>query len=323
MIEILVEQDQQHQRLDRFLKKYLPKASLSHIYKMIRKDIKVNGKRKKPEYVLVLGDVLQLYVDQDVIDSFGEEKKAPKSKRQFSVVYEDENLLVVNKPRGLLTHGDQFEKKNTLVNQVIDYLVTKGDYVFSRNNTFIPAPVNRLDRNTSGIVLFGKNNVALQLLNQIIKEKKCIRKFYLTIGEGLLEESVSLKSRMVKDERRNRISVKDEDSEGKYMETILRPLERKNGFSLIEAELITGRTHQIRAHMASQNLNMIGDGKYGDPKCNEQMKTRFGLTSQFLHAYKVEFNQCPEPLDYLEGKVLEAPLPPLFLRIKQEMFGEK
>lgn len=332
MIEILIGREQEQQRLDRYLKKYLPKASLSHIYKMIRKDVKVNGKRAKPEYVLALGDVLRIYAGQEVLDSFGEERKLPKAKRQFAVVYEDDHLLAVNKPRGLLTHGDQFEKKNTLVNQVIDYLVAKGDYAFSRSNTFIPAPVNRLDRNTSGIVLFGKNNGALRLLNRMIKEKTCIRKFYLAIGAGALEAPAVLRSAMVKDEKRNRIhlrevsgnsGISDGNDEGKYMETILRPLAVKDGFSLVEAELVTGRTHQIRAHMASKGLPIIGDGKYGDPGCNERIKERFGLSSQFLHAYRVEFGACPAPLDYLEGKVLTAPLSDLFSRIKLEIFGEE
>ena len=331
MIEIIIGREQEQQRLDRFLKKYLPKASLSHIYKMIRKDVKVNGKRKKPEYALVFGDALQIYTSQEIVDSLGEERKRPKVKQQFAVVYEDEHLLAVNKPRGLLTHGDRSEKKNTLVNQVIDYLVAKGDYAFSRSNTFIPAPVNRLDRNTSGIVLFGKNNAALKLLNRMIKEKTCIRKFYLAVGMGELKAPVVLRSTMVKDEVRNRIHLKEDSGsfgisdgdDGKYMETILRPLAVKDGFSLVEAELVTGRTHQIRAHMASKGLYIIGDGKYGDPECNERMKERFGLSSQFLHAYRVEFGDCPAPLKNLEGKVLTAPLPVLLSRIKLEIFGEE
>ena len=319
MIEIIIGEDQEQQRLDRFLKKYLPEAPLSYIYKMVRKDVKINGKRVKPESILVLGDTICLYIPTEEVDRYARKKEEHRVKKQFTVVYEDENMVIVNKPKGILTHGDSEEKKNTLVNQVVGYLVEKGDYAFSRNNTFIPAPVNRLDRNTSGIVIFGKNNVALQNLNKMIKDKKYIKKYYLAIAEGELHQEITLRSTMIKDEKLNKITVK-EQGEGKSMETIIRPLSYKSGYTLVEAELVTGRTHQIRAHLANQNLYIIGDIKYGSPKGNRFANERFGLTTQFLHAYKLKFENCPEPFTYMNGKEIMAPLSSELADIKAEMF---
>ncbi len=325
MIEIKIGNEQEKQRLDRFLKKYLPKAPLSHIYKIIRKDLKVNGKRVPPEYVLNYGDALNLYMPEELIREYSEVKKPAyaKAKKQFTVIYEDDNILLVNKPKGLLTHGDKTEKKNTLVNQVVNYLVDKGDYRFSRVNTFVPAPVNRLDRNTSGIVIFGKNNLSLQCLNRMIKDKESIGKYYLAIAKGILEKPVVLRSTMQKDEENNMIHLSDESAPGlKVMETIIRPLAVNNGFTLVEAQLVTGRTHQIRAHLASQRLFIIGDIKYGSPQGNAYAKQKYGLTTQFLHAYKLKFENCPELFEYLNGKEFEAPLPEDLKKIRNSMFGD-
>lgn len=316
--------EQEQQRLDRYLRKLLPNAPLSRIYKIIRTDVKVNGKRVKPEHMLCLDDEIKLFLPKDIIDSFAREEKNPekKAKKQFTVIYEDDNILLVNKPKGLLTHGDKTEKKNTLVNQVVGYLVDKGDYKFSRINTFVPAPVNRLDRNTSGLVIFGKNNTALQALNRMIKDKESINKYYMAIAKGELREEKVLRSTMEKDHEQNRIRLGAEDEEGlKYMETIIRPLAVRNGFSLVEAQLVTGRTHQIRAHLASQKLYIIGDIKYGSPAGNAFAKKNFGLTTQFLHAYKLEFENCPPPFGYLNGRSFEAPLSEDLEAVKEKMFG--
>ncbi len=326
MIEINIGEEQQEQRLDRFLKKYLPQASLGHIYKIIRIKVKVNGKKAKPEQYLKMGDVLALYLPEDVLEGFlrpEQEPRRTKGGRRFSVVYEDENLLLVNKPRGLLTHGDQTEKKNTLVNQVLDYLVETGAYRFSRTGTFVPAPVNRLDRNTSGLVIFGKNNLALQCLNRMIRSKESIGKFYLAAAKGELMEEKVLRSVMEKDHDKNRIRILEEGSaDGRIMETILRPISCKNGYSLVEAQLVTGRTHQIRAHMASEGLPILGDPKYGRPGVNKEMKERFGLKGQFLHAWRLTFQDCPEMFGYLNGKEFTAPLPAGLEKIRKELFEE-
>ena len=327
MIEINIGAEEQEQRLDRFLKKFLSKASLGHIYKIIRTKVRVNGKKAKPEQYLKKGDVLALYLSEDALEAFLKpEKESAHSTapRQFTVVYEDENILLVNKPAGLLTHGDRTEKKNTLVNQVLDYLVETGAYRFSRVNTFVPAPANRLDRNTSGLVIFGKNNLALQCLNRMIRKKDSIGKFYLAAAKGELTEEKILRSVMEKDEDKNRIRILEgEAPEGRVMETVLRPVACRNGYSLVEAQLITGRTHQIRAHMASAGLHILGDPKYGDPSVNKEIKERFGLTGQFLHSARLSFRNCPEMLNYLDGKEFTAPLPAKLEKIRKELFEER
>lgn len=327
MIEINIGAEEQEQRLDRFLKKFLPKASLGHVYKIIRTKVRVNGKKAKPEQYLKKGDVLALYLPEDALEAFLKPEKESarnSSPRQFTVVYEDENLLLVNKPAGLLTHGDRTEKKNTLVNQVLDYLVDTGAYRFSRVNTFVPATVNRLDRNTSGLVIFGKNNLALQCLNEMIRSKESIGKYYLAAAKGELTEERTLRSVMEKDEEKNRIRILEGDApKGRVMETVLRPVACRNGYSLVEAQLITGRTHQIRAHMASAGLHILGDPKYGDLSVNKKMKESFGLTGQFLHAGRLAFWDCPEMFRYLDGKEFRAPLPAKLERIKRELFEEE
>ncbi len=184
MENIQITKNEENQRLDRFLRKYLKNASLSYIYKAIRKDVKVNGKRGKEDQILYEGDEISLYMDSDEIEEFQKKKDRPQGKRQFRVAYEDENVLVVEKPFGLLTHGDITEKKNTLANQVLGYLIEEGKYSPRNERTFVPSPVNRLDRNTTGLVIFGKNAAALAALNKMIRERTSIKKYYWTIVAG-------------------------------------------------------------------------------------------------------------------------------------------
>ncbi|QIB70183.1 RluA family pseudouridine synthase [Aminipila butyrica] len=321
MIKLVITENEDKQRLDRFLKKYLKNASLSYIYKLIRKDIKINGKRGSAETVLVQGDELSLYMTEEDLASLTAVKKDQKAKRQFNIAYEDEQLLVAEKPFGLLTHGDSTEKKNHLANQVISYLIEKGDYRPDRERTFVPSPVNRLDRNTTGLVMFGKNSSSLQTLNKMIREKGYVSKYYLTIVAGELKEGLILQDKMEKDGRKNMVRVMPMEEEGgKVMETIARPLIWKNGYTLVEVELVTGRTHQIRAHLAGAGYPVIGDTKYGDPSVNRRIEKRFRLTTQFLHAYKLSFHEADEPLQYMIGKDIEGRLPKNLEDIRQELF---
>lgn len=321
MIKITIGGNEKEQRLDRFLKKYLKNASLSYIYKLIRKDVKINGKRGNIETMLSEGDEISLYINEEELAKMTESKNHIKSKRQFNIAYEDENILIAEKPFGLLTHGDFTEKKNHLANQVISYLIEKGDYVPRIERTFVPSPVNRLDRNTTGLVLFGKNNKSLQLLNKMIRERGYINKYYLTIVSGNLRKELILKDKMEKDERKNMVKVMPEDYEdGKMMETIARPLKYNNGYTLVEVELVTGRTHQIRAHLARAGYPIIGDTKYGHSSANRKIEEEFKLTTQFLHAYRLSFIGAEEPLEYLIGKNIVAELPKNLENIKNAIF---
>lgn len=321
MVKLTITENEQNQRLDRFLKKYLKNAPLSHIYKLIRKDIKVNGKRAKADTVLCQGDEISLYMDEETLRKQMRPQKTAMAKRQFAIAYEDDDLLIVDKPFGLLTHGDSKEKKNTLANQVCGYLQQKGEYHPGKERVFVPSPVNRLDRNTTGLVIFGKNSRALQALNSMMREKGQVSKWYLTITAGELDNILVLADRMEKDGRANRVAVLPLDSEkGKIMETVARPLEQGGGFTLTEVELITGRTHQIRAHLSQAGFPVIGDVKYGDQKVNRKMKARFELTTQLLHAYKLRFNEVDPYLKHLTGKEITAALPESFERIKKQLF---
>ena len=322
MIKIIIGLNEDNQRLDRFLKKYLKNAPLSYIYKIIRKDVKVNGKRGAIDLVLLNGDEVALYISDDDLENLLEPKKHQKAKKQFTVAYEDENIIIVEKPFGLLTHGDQNEKKNTLANQVVGYLIEKGDYVPRVEKTFVPSPVNRLDRNTTGLVLFGKNNRALQSLNHMLREKGFVKKFYITVVCGEMEKPLILRDKMEKDHESNTVKVMGIDVEGgKIMETIARPITVKNGFTLVEVELVTGRTHQIRAHLGNAGFPVIGDAKYGKREINRKIEQKYGLTTQFLHAYKLCFEKGEEPLEYLAGLIITGSLPETLENIKVDMFG--
>ena len=322
MINIEIGKNEQNQRLDKFLRKYLGKAPLSYIYKAIRKDVKVNGKRSKEDYVLELGDIVTLYMADETIENYRKKVDTTRAKRQFKIAYEDENLMIVEKPFGLLTHGDRNEKKNHLANQVIDYLIETGSYNPRIEKTFTPAPVNRLDRNTTGLVLFGKTNLAVQQLNQMIREKDKVSKCYMTIVDGNLKKELHLRDRMVKDRVNNKVTVLSMDEDGLEMETIVRPLQTSGKYTLVEVEIITGRTHQIRAHLAKAGHPVIGDVKYGDKRINGYVRQRFDLNTQLLHAYKLHFDRCEGELAYLNGKTIYAELPEDFIRIKTGLFGE-
>ncbi|MCI5721467.1 MAG: RluA family pseudouridine synthase [Firmicutes bacterium] len=320
MVNIEIGKNEQKQRLDKFLRKYLGNASLSYIYKAIRKDVKVNGRRAKEDTMLELGDVITLYISDEELSALTRTRRSTRVKRQFKVAYEDDNIIVVEKPFGLLTHGDRTEKKNHLANQVVDYLIEKGDYNPRLERTFTPASVNRLDRNTTGLVLFGKTGEALQTLNRMIREKDKVNKYYMTIVKGRVKGELHLRDRMVKDERTNKVRVLSMDEEGRDMETIVRPIETGRDFTLVEVELITGRTHQIRAHLAKAGHPVIGDVKYGDRKVNEMVRRRFNLNTQLLHAYKLTFRGCTGALEYLNDLEITADLPEDFANIRRELF---
>lgn len=327
MIKITITANEADQRLDRFLKKYFKRASLSAIYKMIRKDIKVNGKRAKEDTQLKDGDELSLYMSEEKLAELTAPVKKKAAKRQFKIAYEDENVLIVDKPKGLLTHGDSHEKKNTLVNQVCGYLQDKGEYDPAREKTFVPSPVNRLDRNTTGLVIFGKNAAALRILTALLRERDHVEKYYMTIVCGKLDKELILDGRLVKDHERNISSVvpskdgsKGEDGveEGKEAMTHVRPLVVGKNFSLAEARIFTGRTHQIRVHLAGAGYPLAGDIKYGDRKTVELLK-KYGISTQLLHAYKLKFKGMPEELASLEGKVVEAAPPADFAKAEAKL----
>lgn len=341
MVEIRIGTNEQGQRLDRFLRKYLQGAPLSLIYRMVRKDVKVNGKREKNVYMLEDGDVVTLYLDQNHLDELrgagsrgvdhsgrnGQDRTGRKPRRTFRIAYEDDEVLIADKPAGLLTHGDRTEKSKHLANQVQDYLIEKGEYDPRNEKTFAPAPVNRIDRNTSGLVIFAKNYDTLKRFNELIRERKKIRKFYLTVVCGRIPGEMTLSGMISKDEARNVSGMTgEEDANSKTAVTHVRPL--RNGvieelgnreFTLAEVEIETGRTHQIRVQLADAGYPLAGDPKYGDPLVNKKLKDTFGLTHQLLTAAKLEFGDMNDDHPALSGKTVEAEIPKVFRKVRNSI----
>lgn len=304
------------QRVDKFVRKWLKDVPLSAIFKAFRKgDIKVNGKKTKEKYSLVEGDIVETYY----ISSEPEKKKFVRIDNNFKVTYEDENMLLLEKWPGVLVHSNSESGEPTLTDYVLSYLYDKGDYEPEKEVTFTPAPCNRLDRNTSGIVVFGKNFEALKLLNEMIRERK-IKKYYTALVKGKLKDGI-YEGYIYKNEDANISKVFDSEMPNtKKIAMEVKTIQTCGSFSLIEIDLITGRSHQLRAHLNHLNHPIVGDNKYGDKKLNSFFNNKYGLDYQFLYAYKLIFKNCPEKLAYMENKTIAESLPPILKKVKTDVF---
>lgn len=317
--EIIVGENDGGQRIDRFLRRYLSEAPMSFIYRMIRrKNIELNRKKTNPEEIIEVGDRIQLFLADDTIAKFRGGIIIEESNIEIDVIYEDENIILINKPVGVLSHSSEDDDEN-IVDGMIAYLIANGDYNPEEEHNFIPGICNRLDRNTSGIIIGGKTYSALRELNQAMRDGN-IGRFYKTIVSGRLEEEITLKDYLIKDGDENKVEILEEDREG-AREVITRviPLDYKEGYSLLEIDLITGRTHQIRAHLESIGHPIIGDRKYGDRKVNI-LFNKYGLKDQYLQAYKIEFNNLSGQLSYLNGKSFQAEPIGLLERVEGDLF---
>lgn len=300
MIEVKVCENEKNQRLDKFLLKYLNNANKSFIYKMLRKKrIKLNLKKANGNEILNLDDIIQLYLSEETISSFQKQVSLEKTSQNFSIIYEDKNLIISSKPTNLVSQPDASNKSNSLNDQLLYYLYKKGEY--SPNNTFKPSICNRLDRNTSGIVVFGKTFEAVQLLNKAFKERE-IDKYYLTVVNGVIKEKGILKMYYLAKENNQVIISKNYIKNSKEILTEYKPLKTKNNLTLLEVKLITGKTHQVRVSFNHFNHPIIGDRKYGNENLNKKVKEMFGLENQFLHCYKIVFKQKNSSLEYLYNK---------------------
>ena len=307
MQKIVISSKEANQRVDKYVKKFLNEAPLSFIYKLFRKkDIKINGHWVKENYILNEGEELTIYVSDSQLEEFNKPKEIEKVTLNHQIVYEDENILIVNKPRGLLVHGDEGEKKLTLANQVINYLYFKGEYDPKNDHGFIPAPAHRLDRNTSGLVCFAKNLVSLQELEDLFKEKEEITKEYKALVVGKFEGTRHIDAPLLKDQKSGLVRI---SKQGKNAETIVKFAENHGDFTLVNVQILTGRTHQIRVHLASIGYPVVGDAKYGDFKANKEVREKYKFENQFLTAYKLSFKNLKGHLSYLSGKSFEVKLP--------------
>ena len=322
MKEIRITKNEENQRLDKFLLKYMNKASKGFLYKMLRKKrIKYNGGRAEGSELLKAGDTLQLYLAEETISSFMEEKTVAEAKRHFAIVYEDDDILVVSKPAGLLTHPEKSSDKDTLIDQILYYLYQKGQYLPEADSSFTPALCNRLDRNTSGIVIAGKTLKGVQAVNETIRSHK-LDKYYLTLVAGEIREAGEITAYLTKDEEKNQVRISKREGSGKKTMTKYRPLACAKGYTLLEIHLITGKTHQIRAHMQSIGHPVVGDRKYGSEHSNQKFREEYALSNQFLHAIRVEWKEKDGPLGYLYGKEMTAPLPKTLQEICDALFGK-
>lgn len=297
-----------NQRLDKFIRKSLPNLPQTLMYKYIRiKRIKVNRKRAEISTILKVGDIVDMYINDEFFVKPETRYDFTGASKNIDIIYEDENIILLNKKTGLLCHPDDKEYVDTLITRLKRYLYDKGEYKPDDEASFTPALVNRIDRNTGGIVIAAKNAESLRIMNAQMK-KRNLRKFYLCVVHGILErEQGLLEGYLTKDEKKNLVKVSKNHTDGskeirtKY-KAVIKDFE--NELTLTEVELLTGRTHQIRAHFASIGHPLLGDGKYGTNKLNKD----FGYKKQFLYSYKLIFNFDDEAgiLSYLNGRCFEV-----------------
>ena len=302
MKEFKINRNDSGQRVDKFLQKAVPRMPQSLMYKYIRmKRIKLNGKRCEISTRLNEGDVMQLYINNEFFDTAAETEflTAPPV---LNIVYEDENILLVDKKNGLVVHEDDEKTSDTLINRILHYLYDKGEYKPEEENSFVPALCNRLDRNTGGIVIAAKNAESLRILNQKIKDRE-LEKRYLCITVGIPpKKHDTMTAYLEKNADGNTVKVTDKKTpSNKTIITTYDVLKTGGRLALVEVKLETGRTHQIRAHFAHIGCPLLGDGKYGINQVNREYKVK----TQALYSYKLKFtfagddNGC---LDYLNGR---------------------
>ncbi|MBQ5764714.1 MAG: RluA family pseudouridine synthase [Clostridia bacterium] len=306
MLKFEVGKNDAGMRMDKLLQKLMPTLPKSLMYKYIRmKKIKLNGKRTDIAYKPLVGDIIEAYIS----DEFAK-KNEPKydfltASDKLDIVYEDENILLVDKKQGVLVHPDKNEYRDTLISRICHYLYKKGEYDPASENSFTPALANRIDRNTGGIVIAAKNAAALKILCDKIKYRE-LDKRYLAVVHGILKQKQALlEGYLYKNEDKNQVYLQNRKTDdNKTVKTKYKVLKEDGRLSLIEVELITGRTHQIRAHLASIGHPLLGDGKYGRLRDDKKL----GFNKQALYSYKLTFDFKTDAgiLNYLNGKTFSV-----------------
>lgn len=309
MRQIVIGRNDAGQRADHFLMKALPALGPSLRQKFLRtKYIKRNGARLSPGDRLEEGDVLSFYISDAFFEKPDPEKAFLDIDPELDLVYEDENILIADKKAGMLVHSDDSGDENTLINHIKAYLYRKGDWDPSRENSFVPALANRIDRNTSGLVLAAKNAEALRVLNEKIRAREIDKSYYCIIHGLMQPPSGRLDSFIERDLENKRVySGKRKTQDSRTASTLYRTIDSKDGLSLLECRLLTGRTHQIRAQFAQAGHPLLGDGKYG----KNELDRRYGRRYQALHSHKIVFSFRSDAgiLAYLNGKTFRSDKP--------------
>lgn len=331
MKEIVITENEAGQRLNKFLMKYLNQAPSGFIYKMLRKkNIKCNSKKADGSEILCQGDMIQIYLADETIEKFKGHKdiwqittteKKANDRFLLDVVYEDENILIANKPENVLSQ--KASKEDYSVNEaLIDYLLIHNRLTREQLETFRPSICNRLDRNTTGLIICSTSFAGSQEINKVIKNR-LVEKYYLTIIKGTMKNKMEQKCFLVKDTENNRVSIYEQPVAGKKCEeiqTAYEPLLWNEKYTLVKVQLITGKSHQIRAHLNYLGYYIIGDGKYGKQSVNRYFREHYGLTFQLLHCYTLRFQTLEGRLAYLSEKEIKAAPPQIFDKIAGDLF---
>lgn len=333
MKECVVGKNEAGQRFDKLLGKILNEASAGFIYKMLRKkNIKLNQKKADGREILQEGDLIQIYLSDDTFSKFHTDKKTEQitdtetvGRRELSknrILYQDKDILILNKPSGILSQKAKPED-DSINEQMLRYLLHTQELQQEQLATFTPSVCNRLDRNTSGIILAGVSLAGSQMLSELLKNRT-LHKYYLALVKGRIQEAGGGRAYLAKDTDSNYVRIYQKPNADTVMiETMYHPLYAASEYTLLEVELITGKSHQIRAYLASLGHPILGDPKYGNRMENQSFRSKYGVRNQCLHAYRVEFPVMEGRWSHLSEKAWSAPLPREYQKAVEAIWGKE
>lgn len=323
MKELTVKTSESGQTLIKYLARIMNTAPNSFFYKMLRKkNITLNNKKADGHEIISAGDVIKVFVSDETFDKFvGKTCSNFKIERDIllDVIYEDDNILLINKPVGILSQKS-IESDISINEYCINYLIKNGSYNPEEPGAFKPSVCNRLDRNTTGIIIVAKTLICAREVNKALKQRT-LHKYYVCLCKGIIGERLELKGKLEKDEVSNKVYIdtdSDSDSNGSFIETNISPIRNNGRFTLAEVELLTGKSHQIRAHLASIGHPLLGDNKYGDTNLNKKLNLKY----QMLHSYKIVMPKFDGEMQYLSEKTFEIDIPKLMIKLMEKDNGD-